>query len=271
MTIDEAKVNDRHDSSIIPTRSGRVLEGIVLGALSGVLFSQLGIGALIGFKDPVLLPAIFGVLIALTSARVCLRLITGILLVVTLLIGYTPLIVPMMRVLRRTDQLHNCPAIVVLSSVTYSDGSLSAQAIDRTLHADALLRQGYARELVMDDATGMGGSQIPGVSRQMKMLGLSGTIEDIGPAADTHDEALGVARLARQKRWSQVILVTHPWHMRRAAAAFEKVGVSVLCSPCPESDFDLNRLDTPMIRIRAFRDWLHEAVGYQIYRYRGWI
>ncbi|HLK60185.1 MAG TPA: ElyC/SanA/YdcF family protein [Chthonomonadaceae bacterium] len=245
-------------------------EGVVLGLLSGMLAMQLGIGGLTPV-DLFLIPAALGALIALTRARLCLWIVMGMLLFGTILVGYTPLVDPLMRGLTRSDPLHPCDAVVILSSMTHKDGSLSAHANDRALQGYRLLRQGYSQHLVMSDATVRYGSQIPEMQRQMAMLGLDYPIESVGPAGDTHDEALGVAQLVRRHGWKQVILVTHSWHMRRAAAVFEKAGVSVLCSPCVEGEYDLSALNTPPGRWRAFRDWLHEVVGYQIYRLRGWI
>jgi uncharacterized SAM-binding protein YcdF (DUF218 family) len=68
-----------------------------------------------------------------------------------------------------------------------------------------------------------------------------------------------------------VILVTQPWHMRRAAGVFEKAGLKVICTPCVEGHYDLTNLDSPSPRLLAFRDWAHEAIGYQVYRLRGWL
>ena len=76
-------------------------------------------------------------------------------------------------------------------------------------------------------------------------------MEEVGPVSNTHDEAVAVAMLARQRGWGQIILVTHPWHMRRAAAAFEKAGVRVICSPCPERSYDLQIMDGPADRLRS--------------------
>jgi uncharacterized SAM-binding protein YcdF (DUF218 family) len=88
---------------------------------------------------------------------------------------------------------------------------------------------------------------------------------------NTHDEALAVAKLVHQRGWDRIILVTDSWHMRRAAAVFQKAGVKVICSPCQERLYDLEKLEDPQDRLEAFRDWLHEEVGFEWYRLRGWI
>jgi uncharacterized SAM-binding protein YcdF (DUF218 family) len=104
----------------------------------------------------------------------------------------------------------------------------------------------------------------------MQALGLDYPVDEVGPVFNTHDEAVAVAALARQRGWHRVILVTHLWHMRRAAAVFEKAGLPVLCAPCDEAQYDLKALNTSDARLHAFRDWLHEIVGIAVYRLRGW-
>jgi uncharacterized SAM-binding protein YcdF (DUF218 family) len=95
--------------------------------------------------------------------------------------------------------------------------------------------------------------------------------EAAGFVTSTHDEAVAVARLARQRGWERVILVTDATHMRRAAANFEKAGLHVLCSPCAPRDYQLPAPATPGQRRRAFRDWLYETYQYQTNRLQGWV
>jgi uncharacterized SAM-binding protein YcdF (DUF218 family) len=259
---------DRRMRDNIPIR--RAAEGFCLGALIGLGCSQLGFGTLLQIEDVFILPSLLGAGIALTRARTSLHLAAGIVLFGLLIIGYTPLVRFLMPTVIRQDPIHPAPAIVILSSTVHKDQSLSVRAQERIIEGYALLRQGYSPLLVLTRATTPFGPQTPAVRRQMELLGLRYPIQEVGPVQDTHDEALAVARLARERGWNEVILVTHPWHMRRAAAAFEKAGLSVVCAPCVEGEYDLHAY-TPPDRLRAFRDWLHESVGYQIYRWRGWI
>jgi uncharacterized SAM-binding protein YcdF (DUF218 family) len=253
------------------TRWRLAAEGFVLGALSGVLASLLGISGLVHINDLFLLWGLLGSGLAMTRGRLVLHLLAASLLVTGAIVGYTPLAARLMHGLIRSDPLQHADAIVVLSSMTQSDGSLSAHASERAMQGYFLLRQGYGSRLVMSDATVPFGSQIPRVRKEMAMLRMDYPIESSGPAADTHDEAVGTARLARRYGWKRVILVTQPWHMRRAAAVFTKAGVAVVCSPCTEGTIDMNALTTPAGRLEAFRYWLHETIGYEVYRRRGWI
>jgi uncharacterized SAM-binding protein YcdF (DUF218 family) len=109
------------------------------------------------------------------------------------------------------------------------------------------------------------------VRQFLKLAELNVPVHEIGPMRDTHDEAVGVARLARERGWKEILLVTSPTHTRRAAATFEKTGLRVRVLPSAETEYDLRRLDTPGDRIPAFHDWIKETVGWNVYRRRGWL
>lgn len=96
----------------------------------------------------------------------------------------------------------------------------------------------------------------------------------LGNCADTHDEAVKVAALARQNGWRHVALVTSAWHMRRTQAVFAKAGVPVPCNyeSTPMRGRPLNWLQIPNAKhLELFELWMHEVIGWWGYRLRGWI
>ena len=109
------------------------------------------------------------------------------------------------------------------------------------LHGFEVLRQGNAGTLVLTRSAKPDQAWAEIVRKEMREMGLSFPLEEVGPVLNTHDEALAVAKLVHQRGWGRVILVTDSWHMRRAAGVFE-AGVSVICSPCQERMYDLQRL-----------------------------
>lgn len=248
----------------------RTGEGIVLGAFLGLIDDELKLSTLRTGVEHWPLFAFLGALICLTRARPLLWALAGGGLLVVVIVGYTPLMNPLMRCLERSNG-GSAPAVVVLGASIYEDGTLSAASQDRILHGYELLERGEAHTLVLTRTVDPRQSWIQEVRSQMHALGMDFPILVVGPVANTHDEALTVSALVRQQGWSRVILVTHAWHMRRAAAVFEKAGVRVICSPCDESSYDLRNLEHPVDRLRAFGDWLHEVIGYQWYSWRGWI
>lgn len=247
------------------------LTGFLLGAFVGIGLWLLGCYQPSGTKDMFLAPAAAGALLGLTGLRKYLWAGAFAVLGLLLVIGYSPLVPALTKVKSQSDPLTSAPAVIVLSSSVHRDGALSSRAQDRALEGFSVLRGGYAPLLVLTDSVQEDGSQVPALRGQMRTLGLRFPVEVTGPVRDTHDEALAVALIARRRGWKRVILVTHSWHMRRAAAVFRRAGVGVLRRPCPEGDYDLGSLDAAPARYQAFRDWLHEAVGYQVYRWRGWV
>ena len=187
------------------------------------------------------------------------------------LIAYLPITGFLTRGLERLDVLKSCPAVVVLGSAAFKDQTLTSNAQERLIKGYGILRQGFATCLVLTrphpPATPWDGA----VRRQMQELKLDYPLEVVGPAHDTHDEAVAVAQIAQARGWHTVILVTQAWHMRRAAAAFEKAGLHVICAPASEAGYDSTTFDGPGDRLAGFRNWLHEEIGYLDYRFRGWV
>ncbi|MBU6402605.1 MAG: YdcF family protein [Verrucomicrobia bacterium] len=95
--------------------------------------------------------------------------------------------------------------------------------------------------------------------------------------ADTHDEAVHFATLAKAHGWKRILLVTSAFHMKRAAATFRKAGVAVVPVAC---DFrvvgvsDESRGYFLLPRREGFEQlelYLHERVGWWFYAWRDWL
>lgn len=248
-----------------------MLAGLLLGMLCGVCLWQLGVLALVRADGAYGVFAAAGALLALTRLRTALIGLTACLTAALLVVSYTPLVVLLLPGVTQRSPLARAPAIVSLSTTVHRNGDLNSQAQERVLYAYELLRGGWARALVVTDAVPPVGPEGPTVRAQMRSLGLSYPLFEVGPVKTTRDEARLAARLARQHGWKQVILVTQAWHMRRAAAVFRGAGLSVICAPAPDGDVDLQNLNGPESRLHVFGLWLHEYVGYYYYRLRGWI
>lgn len=247
--------------------------GFVLGLLLALGARDLGLRALPGSANSFALPlgGALGGFLARAGARRLLWIAGAVECAALLVIGYTPLVPALMGAWVCADALQPADAIVSLSSEVYPDGSLDDHAQLRVLHAYELLGAGAAPRLVLTRIASSRPSVVPAVRRQMRQLGLHCPIDEVGWVRNTHDEALAVARLVHQRGWKRVILVSDPDHLRRAGAVFARAGVSVCCSPGASSGYNLARLDGPSDRLAAFRDWLHEWIGCQVYHWRGWI
>jgi uncharacterized SAM-binding protein YcdF (DUF218 family) len=75
-------------------------------------------------------------------------------------------------------------------------------------------------------------------------LGLPGAAMVVSyEAQSTYDEAVNLSRLAEERGWHSLIVVTTPFHTRRAARTFRCLvpGVSIQASAAPDPRFDPGR------------------------------
>src|SRR5205807_56859 len=132
---------------------GRAVTGFVLGVLCGLAARELSARGAIPFlaawdcELPVC--GLIGAGLGVTRLRRALWIAAGVLCAVILVVGYTPLIDAPARALVRRDSLRRCEAVVVLSSSIFRDGSLISVQEDRVLKGVELVRQGYAKRLVL--------------------------------------------------------------------------------------------------------------------------
>ena len=150
----------------------------------------------------------------------------------------------------------------------------------RNFTAIELVRDGKARTLVLGGSWPLPGHpDLPSMSLvQAWVTGwglVGGATTNLGVCINTHDEAIAFQKLARSQGWSRVILVTSALHMRRSAALFEKQGIDVTpvaadfqalgVPPDPFSPFPREH------RLSLMTLYLHEKIGWWVYKWRGWV
>ena len=100
----------------------------------------------------------------------------------------------------------------------------------------------------------------------------------LGGCKHTRHEAEKVAKLAEERGWKRVLLVTSASHMKRAAGVFRTTtGLEII--PVPSAfltSVSIVTADSTDIVPRAagfvkLENWLHEQIGWRVYRWRGWI
>jgi uncharacterized SAM-binding protein YcdF (DUF218 family) len=180
-----------------------------------------------------------------------------------------------------------CDAVVALGggqAVSRHDllGFAVAQGGSRVLTAIELVRQGKAKTLVLGGSVVAlpGKADVPAVSRVQEWVESwrlsAAAVTNLGLCADTHDEAVQFKKLQVQSGWKRVILVTSALHLRRAAAVFKKQGVEVIPFAC---DFQVYGVEhgegwSPFPnqgRFVVFALYLHEKIGWCLYKWRGWL
>ena len=207
----------------------------------------------------------------MTRLRRLLALVGAIVILGQLVIGLTPLVPWLTTPIPAGDMLQPEPAVVVFGAGSHSDATMTSAAEDRLMKAISVVQQGYAQQLLIPGSNNL---WTPAARQRLRDLSLPYELVEVpsdGPVRNTHDEAVAVAQYARAHGWKRVILVTNAWHMRRSAAVFEKAGIAVLCAPCDESTYNAANPVLFFDRCTGLRCWLHEKLGYRVYRLRGWI
>jgi uncharacterized SAM-binding protein YcdF (DUF218 family) len=248
----------------------------LIGFVAGFLFWLAAVQFLVGLSPYVTrdftFPAfgLLGAWLAVSRFRRALWVLSGLLVLCFLVVGYTPLVAWLTRGWVRVDSLRRAPAVVVLAADGSPEMEITEKGQSRLLHGYEVVRQGYAPVMVVSRGA-TEASWIPAVKQQMESLALDAPLIETPRVRNTHDEAVEAAKIARERGWKELVLVTHPFHMRRAAGAFEKAGVEVIGSPCAEWRYNPDELNSMASRIIALREWIHEVVGCWWYRRKGWM
>lgn len=249
--------------------------GLAVGAVIGFVFVELDLATLVSFWGD---RRFFIVLGALAVAAVWpLRFvkpvsaaIAGALMIVWLLVCFTPITRGFVRGLDVSVSPEEADAVVVLGSRLQEDGGFTATSLARLVRALELVAQGYTDTIVV--------TEIPGIPPHLEaaralatQLDIDADLRAVGPVTNTYEEALKISEACERDGVCKVLLVTSPTHMRRAAATFETAGLDVVPVSCPETNFDIESLVRPTERLRAFGAALHERLGYVVYVRKGRI
>jgi uncharacterized SAM-binding protein YcdF (DUF218 family) len=249
-----------------------ILWGIALGALIGLLVRDLDLPALVSFDGPreplVVLAAALGGALMLTRLRAAVFAAAWALGLLWCVVAFSPLCGWLAEGLARREAAEPADAIFVSFSGLRPDARRLAEVQTRAFHAVQLLVRGKAPRIVVTE------SDVPGVAAvrdAMEAMSAKGEVLVGERAETTHEEAVVVARLARDRALRILLVVTSPIHSRRSCAALEKEGLTVVSTPAPETRFDLETLDTSGDRLAAFGSVTHERLGLWVYARRGWV
>ena len=249
---------------------------LALGTMEMALTLGLALATGVGETALRLLALLLGALLAPTRAARWMWLIATTTAVLLLLVLFTPLVERPVRSLLRADAPGaRADAIVVYSGSMTDAGHIGEMALSRLVSALDDAQQLGIRDVVVSEQTrDVRGRTISTVADQQRIAGLLGgavTVHVVHNVRNTHDESLAFAALARTNQWSRLHAVTDPLHARRACGTLEATGVSVMCAPSTPRHVSFSQLNSPTARITATRAALHEAVGYRVYRLRGWL
>jgi len=251
----------------------------VLAAASWLVLGALGVPQLVGMQTVGDLPwiALAGAALGALGLAPLFGGLLGISVVSVFLVSWFGLLDNRIRDLVRSDSLPEgrVDAVVILSGNLTREGRIGSEALARLLAGLEFRRRLPTRHLVLTSIHRIRrGDTLSSEGDQRALIGRfdpEAILHMVGPVRDTHDEAVAVSGLARQRGWHRLAVVTSPLHTRRACATFERQGLAIVCRPSESRDYSLNLRRAPADRLEAFRDWLYEVVGTRIYRSRGWL
>jgi uncharacterized SAM-binding protein YcdF (DUF218 family) len=235
---------------------------------------------------------VLAAVVLLLKGRRKTALLPALLVLLLYVVGATPLPVRLLASLERpyaavaVEGLPEADAVVMLGGLLTSStndlfGADYGPAVDRAIAAAELIRQDKAKDLVLGGGVKRDGP--PGAVESDYLLPWLNAwkltprrVHQLRNCFNTHDEALAYKQLADERKWERVILVTSAFHMRRAEATFRAAGLDVICFP---ADFNglagLPNAEWSVLPgvggLQTFDVWLHEVVGWWVYRWRGWI
>ncbi|OGX40533.1 MAG: hypothetical protein A3C53_08895 [Omnitrophica WOR_2 bacterium RIFCSPHIGHO2_02_FULL_68_15] len=188
-----------------------------------------------------------------------------------LLIGYSPVVWWGAEPLRMSEPPRSADAIVVLAGGVGESGKAGGGFQERVRQAVDLYRAGHAPRMIFSS----GYTFVFKETEVMRELAVAQGVPSAAiiletEAANTAQNVLRVHRILTQHRWSRILLVSSPYHMRRAMLTFRKLApdITVIPTPVPDTRFYSHRHGASAEQIQGI---LHEYLGLAYYRWKGWI
>ncbi len=177
----------------------------------------------------------------------------------------------MAEFLREADAPRPSHAIVVFAGGVGESGEAGGGYQERVKQAIDLYQAGYAPRLIFSS----GYEFVFPETQVMRDLAVS---QGIPPqailleseAASTYEHVTRVHDTLDRHGWRQVLLVSSPYHMRRAMLTWRHVApeIEVIPTPVPQSQFYSHARGASLEQLRGL---LHEVAAIVVYWWRGWI
>lgn len=214
--------------------------------------------------------------------RLTFRLLIGLTAIAALFFGlvlFSPLMPKAAEVLVLNEAPQPAELIVVLGGgMQCGAGQIDAASVARLQKGLELWKAGYAPRITVSDNADSSNpklncpSQGQAAVRQVKALyGEEGPeILVLPQMRTTRTEAEAVHRIAQERGFNRILLVTSPVHSRRASSTFRQLGLHVTSAVSGEPRFDM-KMPKPIDRLFALGPVSREVLGLITYRLRGWL
>ena len=182
----------------------------------------------------------------------------------------TPLVWITAEPLRLPEQISSADVIVVFAGGVGESGQSGQGYQERVIRAVELYRQGLAPRMVFVSGYTWALQEteiMRALARDLRVPVSS--IATVTSVRNTRDYVLEIKRIAQREHWHSILLVTSPYHMRRAKLTLVRNVPSLKVFPAPvsHSNFYSHRRG---ILPRQLQGILHEAIALLYYRWKGW-
>jgi uncharacterized SAM-binding protein YcdF (DUF218 family)/glycosyltransferase involved in cell wall biosynthesis len=173
--------------------------------------------------------------------------------------------------LKRSGPPEAADAIVVFAGGVGESGKAGGGAQERLKQAVDLYQAGYAPVMVFSSGYVYSYHEAEVMRATAIDQGVPASVIVLEQrATNTYQNVRFVDDILREHRWKKVLLVSSPYHMRRALLVWQKQapGVTVVPTPAPVSEFYQHTRGASLDQVRAI---LQEYLAIAAYWRRGWI
>lgn len=162
-------------------------------------------------------------------------------------------------------------AIVVFAGGVGESGKAGGGFQERVMQAVALYRAGYAPKLIFSSGyvfTLREAEVMKAVAVDNGIPADAILLEEA--AKNTYDNVRLTKQMLDRNGWNRILLVSSPYHMRRATMTWSKLApdVAVVPTPVPQSQFYTHERGASLEQIRGI---LHEYAALASYWWKGWV
>lgn len=200
------------------------------------------------------------------AIRVALTLLTG-----YLLVFHSPAPWWLAKPLQVVEPARRADAIVVFAGGVGESGKARGGYQERVKQTVDLYRQGLASHVIVSSGYAFVFREAEVMKELAVALGVpASAILLETTATDTHQNVVNVERILQQHQWRTILLVSSPYHMRRALLTWRKAApdIRVIATPVSASQFYAHGRGASLEQLRGI---LHEYLAILFYWLRGWI
>ena len=190
---------------------------------------------------------------------------------VYLVLFQTPLMWWLAEPLRLDAPPQKADVIAVFAGGVGESGEAGGGYQERIKHAVDLYRAGFAPRIIFSSGFVFAFRE----AELMKALAVANGVPERAivleeRAANTRENVQFVTRLMTTEGWQSALLVSSPYHMRRAVLAWHAAdpSTSVVPSPVPQSQFYAHARGASLAQIRGI---IQEYAALAYYWYKGWV